>query len=226
MTHPYRLDASGTRALALASELARDVLAAHAAEVDAAVPVPEGEHRRAGPRRPARAVRAAAQGGGGAGPARVRRRHRGAGAGVRVRPRWSTSCTSGRAQAIASSATLAGRDDLLRGDRRGQAPDHARVLGEGLALAVLGAGVAARGARRAATSPAREKSWVTSAQHADSYVSSAQKPGAGSPLESTVYLVRRDAQGRARRRRLRRPRAARQRLGAGGLEDVVVARAT
>jgi len=36
-----------------------------------------------------------------------------------------------------------------------------------------------------------QKSWVTSAHQADSYVSSAQKPGAASPLESTVYLLRR-----------------------------------
>ena len=36
---------------------------------------------------------------------------------------------------------------------------------------------------------------MTSAGHADSYVSSAQKPGAASPLESTIYLVRRDAKG-------------------------------
>jgi alkylation response protein AidB-like acyl-CoA dehydrogenase len=40
-----------------------------------------------------------------------------------------------------------------------------------------------------------QKSWVTSAQHADSYVASAQQPGASSPLESTVYLVRRTAKG-------------------------------
>ena len=34
------------------------------------------------------------------------------------------------------------------------------------------------------------KSWVTSANLADSYVSSAQAPGAQSPLESTIYLAR------------------------------------
>jgi len=39
------------------------------------------------------------------------------------------------------------------------------------------------------------KSWVTSANHADSYVSSAQKPAAASPLESTLYLARRGAHG-------------------------------
>jgi alkylation response protein AidB-like acyl-CoA dehydrogenase len=39
------------------------------------------------------------------------------------------------------------------------------------------------------------KSWVTSAGHADSYVSSAQKADARSPLESTVYLVRKGSGG-------------------------------
>lgn len=39
------------------------------------------------------------------------------------------------------------------------------------------------------------KSWVTSANHADSYVSSSRKPGAASPLESTLYLVARNAPG-------------------------------
>src|SRR5688572_648720 len=36
-----------------------------------------------------------------------------------------------------------------------------------------------------------EKSWVTSANHADSYVASAQKPDAASPLESTIFLINR-----------------------------------
>ena len=39
------------------------------------------------------------------------------------------------------------------------------------------------------------KSWVTAAGHADSYVSSAQKPNAVSPLESTVYFVRQKSKG-------------------------------
>jgi alkylation response protein AidB-like acyl-CoA dehydrogenase len=39
------------------------------------------------------------------------------------------------------------------------------------------------------------KSWVTAAHHADSYVASAQKPDAASPLESTLYVVRRTASG-------------------------------
>jgi alkylation response protein AidB-like acyl-CoA dehydrogenase len=34
------------------------------------------------------------------------------------------------------------------------------------------------------------KSWITAARNADSWVSTSQKPGAASPLESTLYLVR------------------------------------
>ncbi len=36
------------------------------------------------------------------------------------------------------------------------------------------------------------KSWVTAANHADSYVSSARSIGAASPLDSTLYLTRRN----------------------------------
>lgn len=39
------------------------------------------------------------------------------------------------------------------------------------------------------------KSFVTSASHADSYVSSAQMPDASSPMESTIYLVRKGRPG-------------------------------
>src|SRR6185295_12350569 len=39
------------------------------------------------------------------------------------------------------------------------------------------------------------KSWVTSAGYADSYVSSGQRPGAASALESTVYLARKGSAG-------------------------------
>ena len=39
------------------------------------------------------------------------------------------------------------------------------------------------------------KSWVTAAHHADSYVASAQAPGAQSPLESTLFWVPRQQPG-------------------------------
>ena len=42
---------------------------------------------------------------------------------------------------------------------------------------------------------AAKKSWVTSAAAADSYVASAQMPGAESPLQSTLLLVRKGAGG-------------------------------
>jgi alkylation response protein AidB-like acyl-CoA dehydrogenase len=40
-----------------------------------------------------------------------------------------------------------------------------------------------------------EKSWVTSAHHADLYVCNAQKPDAASPFESTLFLLRGNAEG-------------------------------
>jgi alkylation response protein AidB-like acyl-CoA dehydrogenase len=40
-----------------------------------------------------------------------------------------------------------------------------------------------------------QKSWVTSARHADSYVASSQKPGAAAPLESVLYLIDRTNPG-------------------------------
>jgi alkylation response protein AidB-like acyl-CoA dehydrogenase len=40
-----------------------------------------------------------------------------------------------------------------------------------------------------------KKSWVTAARHADLYVSSAMKPDAASPTESTLYLVARKSPG-------------------------------
>ncbi len=39
------------------------------------------------------------------------------------------------------------------------------------------------------------KSWVTSASHASSYVSSVQKPGAESPMDVTLYIARPEAKG-------------------------------
>src|SRR5262249_45627792 len=39
------------------------------------------------------------------------------------------------------------------------------------------------------------KSWVTAANHADSYVSNSRSLNASSPLESTLYLVRKQQEG-------------------------------
>lgn len=99
------------------------------------------------------------------------------------------------AQAIASSATLEDRETVLRDIAAGR---HLTTLAfsEAGSRSQFWAPVSqleSDGNGGFTTSAA--KSWVTSADHADSYVSSGQRPGAESPLESTVYLVRRGASG-------------------------------
>jgi alkylation response protein AidB-like acyl-CoA dehydrogenase len=92
-------------------------------------------------------------------------------------------------QTIASSTTLKDREDLLRQIAAGK---HLTTLA-----------LSERGSRSQFWAPVSKlsssgdiyttsayKSWVTAADHADSYVSSAQKPDAISPLESTLYLAR------------------------------------
>jgi alkylation response protein AidB-like acyl-CoA dehydrogenase len=92
-------------------------------------------------------------------------------------------------QAIASSKTLADRDAILREIAAGK---HLTTLS-----------LSEKGSRSQFWAPVSKlvtkgdgwvtnaaKSWVTAANHADSYVSSAQAPNAQSPLESTVYFTR------------------------------------
>jgi alkylation response protein AidB-like acyl-CoA dehydrogenase len=97
-------------------------------------------------------------------------------------------------QAIAASQSLAGRDTLLREIAKGAHLTTLALSEKGsrsqfwapvskLSVTVNGDGFVTNAA----------KSWVTSANHADSYVSSAQIPGAQSPLESALYLARTEA---------------------------------
>jgi alkylation response protein AidB-like acyl-CoA dehydrogenase len=94
------------------------------------------------------------------------------------------------AQAIASSQTLSGKDDLLREIAAGR---HLTTLAfsERGSRSHFWAPVSRMEASEGGYVTSAHKSWVTAASHADSYVSSAQKPGAASPLESTIYLARR-----------------------------------
>jgi alkylation response protein AidB-like acyl-CoA dehydrogenase len=98
------------------------------------------------------------------------------------------------AQAMAASETLEGKDDVLR------------RIASGKHLSTLA--LSERGSRSQFWAPVSElaprnghftlnafKSWVTSAGQADSYVASARQPGAASPLETTLFLVRKDARG-------------------------------
>jgi alkylation response protein AidB-like acyl-CoA dehydrogenase len=92
-------------------------------------------------------------------------------------------------QAVASSRSLGDREKVLRAAARGQ---HLSTLA-----------LSEKGSRSQFWSPVSKlaengdgfqtsavKSWVTAANFADSYVSSAQAPGAESPLQSTIYLAR------------------------------------
>ena len=98
------------------------------------------------------------------------------------------------AQAIVSSTTLARKDTVLRSMAAGK---HLTTLAfsEKGSRSQFWAPVSTLVAGPGGFITSAEKSWVTSARHADSYVSSAQKPGAASPLESTLYLIERTHPG-------------------------------
>ena len=97
-------------------------------------------------------------------------------------------------QAIATSTTLGNKDDLLREIAAGR---HLTTLAfsERGSRSQFWAPVSKLDADNGAFVTSAQKSWVTSANHADSYVSSAQKPDAESPLESTLYLLDRQSEG-------------------------------
>ena len=99
------------------------------------------------------------------------------------------------AQAIASSGGLAQREEILRDIAAGR---HLTTLAfsESGSRSQFWAPVSRlESDGNGGFTTSASKSWVTSADHAHSYVSSAQSPTASSPLESTVYLVRRGSQG-------------------------------
>jgi alkylation response protein AidB-like acyl-CoA dehydrogenase len=193
VTHPYRLSASASQHLATATAIARDVLAVHAADVDTNA------------RFPAESIIALARAGllGLSLPST----HGGRGEGMRafaaVTEELAMACGStamvyvmhvAASQAIASAKDLDGRDALMRQLATGE---HLTTLAfsERGSRSQFWAPVSKLAPAAAGFRTRAEKSWVTSASHARSYVSSAQKPGAASPLESTVYLVRSDAPG-------------------------------
>ena len=97
-------------------------------------------------------------------------------------------------QAIATSSTLGDRDSILRDIAAGQ---HLTTLAfsESGSRSQFWAPVSKLEESNGHYLTSASKSWVTAAGHADSYVSTSQKPNAVSPLESTVYLVRTKANG-------------------------------
>jgi alkylation response protein AidB-like acyl-CoA dehydrogenase len=98
------------------------------------------------------------------------------------------------AQMIAASTTLRGKDALLKEVAAGR---HLTTLAfsEKGSRSHFWAPMSSLVEDGDGFSTTASKSWVTSASAADSYVSSARAPNAGSPLESTLYLVRKGAKG-------------------------------
>jgi alkylation response protein AidB-like acyl-CoA dehydrogenase len=94
------------------------------------------------------------------------------------------------AQAIAASTTLAGRDELLR-EIAGGRHLTTLALSEKGSRSQFWTPVSRLGQVNGHLAVTAEKSWVTAAGNAHSYVASAQQPDAQSPAESTLFFVRR-----------------------------------
>jgi len=195
MPHVYGLDRTGLDLANQAAALARDVLAPHAAASDRDGRFPEESMRAIASKRLLGLCVDAAHGGLGQGPR----------AYAAVVEELAFACAStamitvmhvSAAQAIAASKTLA------ESEKKGVLRDVA----SGKHLSTLA--FSEKGSRSQFWAPvstlreagdgfvaSAEKSWVTSASHADSYVASSRRAGGESPLESTLYLVRRGDPG-------------------------------
>jgi alkylation response protein AidB-like acyl-CoA dehydrogenase len=94
------------------------------------------------------------------------------------------------AQAIAVSTTIAKKDEILREIAAGR---HLTTLAlsEKGSRSQFWAPVSRLAQSNGRYAVSAEKSWVTAAGNAHSYVASAQSPSAASPAESTLFLVRR-----------------------------------
>ena len=193
VAHIYRIDESASKLAAEATKIAREVAAPNASDVDA-----RG-------RFPKESMSALAAGGfyGLCVPSELGGKAQGPASFAAIVEELAQGCPStamiyvmhvSSAQAIAASTTFTHRDELLR------------EIASGKHLTTLA--LSERGSRSHFWAPLSTltpngqgyktsalKSWVTSAGNADSYVSSAQKPGAASPLESTIYFARRNASG-------------------------------
>jgi len=193
MVHPYRLSETDSAQLASATTIARDVLAAHAADVDRSARFPR-EGMAALAKAGLYGLGIAPERGGSGGAMR---------AFAAVVEELATACGStamiynmhvSAAQAIVAAGSLAGRDALLREIGGGR---HLTTLAfsERGSRSQFWMPVSRLEANGAGLRTSAEKSWVTSAHAADSFVSSALAPGASGPMESTIYLVRKGAKG-------------------------------
>ncbi len=193
MAHVYGIDESAAKLAATAAAIAREVLAPNAADVDEKGRFPSEAIAALGKQGFLGLLVPESEGGLGQGPR----------AFAAVVEELATGCAStamvyvmhvAGQQAISSAAALAGKSDLLKQIAAG---NHLTtlVLSEKGSRSHFWAPVSGMREDGHGYVTSAHKSWVTSANHADSYVSSAQKPGAASPLESTIYLVRKSDKG-------------------------------
>ena len=193
MAHIYGLDAASLKVAEEAAVIAREVASKHAADVDEKARFPEESM----------AALAAAGFYGLCVPTELGGKGLGPRAFVAVVEELAQVCSSTAMvfvmhvtalQAVASSKTLADRDAILRAAAQGK---HLTTLAfsEKGSRSQFWAPVSKMVAKGDGFVTQAFKSWVTSAARADSFVSSAQKPDAASPMESTVYLARKGAKG-------------------------------
>lgn len=193
MPHPYVVDPSDLALVAQAEALARDIVSRNAADVDAQGRFPTesiSALRQAG----LLGLCVGADSGGKGGGLR---------AFAAVTEELARACPStamvfvmhvSAQQAIAASKTLAARGALLRQIAAGQ---HLTTLAlsEKGSRSQFWAPVSKLSESSDGFTTSAQKAWVTAAHHADSYVCSGQRPGAASPLDSTLYLLRRGDAG-------------------------------
>jgi alkylation response protein AidB-like acyl-CoA dehydrogenase len=196
MPHIYGLDETAKSLSAKAATLAKDVLGKHAEDVDTKARFPEESIAALSAEGFMGLCVPIALGGKGQGPR----------AFVAVVEELAQACGStamiyvmhtAATQAIAASTTFEKKDEVLKSIAAGK---HLTTLS-----------LSEKGSRSHFWAPVSKltpqgdgfltsafKSWITSASRADSYVSSAQRPDAKSPLESTVFLARNPLKNGAR----------------------------
>jgi alkylation response protein AidB-like acyl-CoA dehydrogenase len=188
MPHPYRLDSESSALLENVTEVVRDLIAPRASEVDVNASFPHEQIAALGKLGLLGIGIPRDLGGLGLGPR----------AFVAVAEEIATACAStamvyvmhvSAVQAIVGSTTLLGRETLLREIAAGK---HLTTLAfsEKGSRSQFWAPVSRLEADGEGCLLHAEKSWVTSAKAAKSYVALAQKPGAAGPAESTLFLVR------------------------------------
>ena len=193
MTHSYGLSAADQEHISVASEIAQEVASANAADVDAQARFPVESMRRLADSGLMGLCLSKESGGEGKGMRTF----------AAVTEELAMACGStamvyvmhtAAAQAIASSSIFAERGPVLKEISSGK---HLTTLAfsEVGSRSQFWAPVSRLEETNGHFTTSASKSWVTAAGHADSYVSTAQKPNASSPLESTVYFVRAKAAG-------------------------------